>query len=113
MENKMNNDSIDYNVRQIKLMEKKIIFFKNKEINIYELLSDLMALLSSLQNCDTDWFSQFQSQLGTLDTIYANTLYENRTTFTDLEESLVNKSLQKIISLINAYKKENFREEDF
>lgn len=108
----MQNEIMEYNNRQINLMIKKIIFFKAGQLDIYDLISDLGGLLNSIQDCNKDWFAAFQSQLGTLDTIFANIVYENRTEFTELEKSLIDKSLQVIDGLITTYKKNNFVDED-
>jgi hypothetical protein len=99
----MNEKMDKYNSRQIRLMEEKIHLFKEGDLTLYDLLSDLTGLLNCITDCDANLFSQFQSQLGTLDTVYANKVYENRTVLTDLENSLVITALQKIETLIESY----------
>ena len=105
----MLNEQIEYNKRQIDLMGKKIIFFKEGKLDIYNLISDLSGLLNCIQHCNKDWVARFQSQLGTLDTVFANSIYENRTTLTQLEQSLINKSLEIMNELINEYKNKYLR----
>ncbi len=103
----MTNETIEYNHRQIKLMENKLDSFKNGTINLYELMTDLTGLLHCIQNYGKEWGEKFQSQLGTLDTVYANFIYENRTTYTELEQNLINISIKKIHRLIEEFKEKN------
>jgi len=101
----MFNETKLYNYRQINLIETKIEAFKKDNIGVYDLITDLVSLLQCIQSCNKDWVETFKSQLGTLDTVYANATYENRTTYTQLEQNLIDESIKKIYKLIEEYKK--------
>jgi hypothetical protein len=107
----MSNETKLYNYRQISLMKTKIEAFKKGNIGVYDLITDLAGLLQCIQNCNKDWVETFRSQLGMLDTVYANTIYESRTTYTQQEQNLIDESIKKIYKLIEVYKQENFIEE--
>ncbi len=58
-----------FDVRQIRLIEKKLILFEGKKINLFELVADLNAILNVLENISASWKADFQSKINSLELI--------------------------------------------
>ncbi|MCP5504355.1 MAG: hypothetical protein H7A41_04295 [Chlamydiales bacterium] len=58
-----------YDWRQIKLIENKLILFENKKINLLSLVGDLEGLLHTLETVTDSWKDSFQSEINSLEVI--------------------------------------------
>lgn len=108
----MINNEKAYNYRQIKLMKAKISFFKNKEIKLLDLINNLEGILSCIKNPPEKWRTEFVSWWANLESVYANTVYENRTIFDANDIQIINEAVKNIERIIEIYQKENFTEKD-
>ena len=57
-------------LKSIKLIEKKIGLFQNHKIDLIDLVVDLNAILSSLENVEDSWKNDCQIQINTLELIH-------------------------------------------
>lgn len=66
----MKNFLTTYDLRQLILMEKKIILFEENKIHLYHFITDLQGLLNALEAIPESWKHEFQKQLNELELIY-------------------------------------------
>ena len=90
-----------YNLRQIKLMESKILDYLNKKNPILWLINDLEALIYCIKKPPKNFIAQW----SILEICYANIKYENRKNFNSLEKELIQKALKNLQNQITFYKK--------
>ena len=98
-------DIIKYNLRQIKLMESKILDYLNKKNPILWLINDLEALIYCVKKPPKNFIENFIAQWSIIEICYANIKYENRKNFNSLEKELINKALKNLQNQITLYKK--------
>ena len=58
-----------HDLRQLRLMEKKIYQFEHKKINLFELVGDLRTILNALETVNGTWKDDFQEEINTLEII--------------------------------------------
>ena len=58
-----------YDLRQIKLIEKKIILFEDNKINFFDFVNDLTGLLDALESVADSWKHDFRAEINTLELI--------------------------------------------
>jgi hypothetical protein len=56
--------------RQIRLIEKKLLLFEGKKIDLFELIKELNAILNALENISDSWKADFQSKINFLEIIH-------------------------------------------
>jgi hypothetical protein len=88
-----NQQIIEYNARQITLMEHQIIFFRKKEIDANQFIHKIEALSSWIQNPPDNWFDNIMQSINRIEVIYSTALAH--------EEDLTNENLQKILQLVD------------
>jgi hypothetical protein len=106
------NDDKAYNYRQIKLMKAKILFFKNKDIKLLDLINNLEGILSCIKNPPKKWHTEFVSWWSNLESVYANAAYECRIDLDSQNIQIIDEAVKNIEQIIEIYQKENFTEDD-
>jgi len=101
-----------YNYRQVRLMEKKIILFKNKKIELKDLINDLEALLTCIKNPPKNLRSKFINWWSNLESVYANATYENRTFFDQHDLQIINEAIKNLEQIIETYKNGTFTKDE-
>lgn len=102
----MKTEIKEYNMRQIKLMGKKIKDYLNKKIYIDWLINDLEGLVNCIKNPPKGFVNNFLHFWSRLEVCYANMLFEKRNYFTSQEKDLIQEALINIQELIEKYKTE-------
>lgn len=59
----------EYDLKQIKLIEKKIVLFENNKIELFDLVNDLSGLLNALESVADSWKDNFQAEINSLEMI--------------------------------------------
>jgi hypothetical protein len=59
-----------YDLRQIILIEKKIILFEEGKLDLFEIIRDLGRLLNVLESVPNLWKDDFQNEINNLEMIY-------------------------------------------
>ena len=99
-----------YNQRQINLMEDQITKFKKGDLSMYNLISNLYALLKCINETEALWCKAVSPLVGNLDTINAIALDRQQADFSPLQLREINQHIAEILKLIVIYRKENFLE---
>jgi len=60
----------NFDLRQIGLIEKKLLLFEGKKIDLFELIKELNAILNALENISDSWKADFQSKINFLELIH-------------------------------------------
>lgn len=60
----------EYDLRQIRLIEKEISLFENREISLFSLVCDLGGLLNALESVSDSWKDDFQADVNILEIIH-------------------------------------------
>jgi hypothetical protein len=60
----------EFDLKQIKLIEKKIGLFENNRLDLFDLISDLSGLLDVLESIDNHWKDDFKIEINTLELIH-------------------------------------------
>lgn len=60
----------NFDLRQIGLIEKKLMLFEGKKIDLFELIKELNAILNALENISDSWKADFQSKFNFLELIH-------------------------------------------
>lgn len=102
----MNREQIEFNKRQINLMEKKIQYFQENKIYINTLINDLEALTGYIKSFDQVWFEKINDLIWDLEVLYACRLDEDRDYFNVKERLLIQETIEKIQTLIEQYKEQ-------
>lgn len=96
-----------FDLKQIRLIEKKIDLFKNNNINLFTLVCDLNSLLNALENVPNYWKSDFQSEINTLELINDSIEDGSISRWNGNFKEDMNKSVSKLknmaFSIINDY----------
>jgi hypothetical protein len=59
----------NFDLRQIRLIEKKLLLFEGKEIDLFELIKELNTILNALEKISDSWKVDFQSKINFLELI--------------------------------------------
>ncbi len=59
-----------YDLRQIILIEKKLILFEEDKLNLFEIIGDLGGILNVLEFVPDSWKDDFQNEINNLEMIY-------------------------------------------
>ena len=59
-------------LKQIRLIEKKLFLFENNKINLFNLVRDLGGLLNTLESVPDAWKNDLQAEINTLEMIHDN-----------------------------------------
>jgi hypothetical protein len=94
--------SLEYNIRQLKLILKNVENCKNEKISLNTLIVNVEALLNCLENFDLVVKDQMVEQWGELEITYSIVASEERKTFTDDEERRVFEALKNIENIVTA-----------
>ncbi|HBE32357.1 MAG TPA: hypothetical protein DD990_13765 [Cyanobacteria bacterium UBA11368] len=89
-----------YNQRQYQRIIEAIEAYEHKRIRLAQLISDLEALVESLENISYEWRSLLLSQWGMLEDVYAYTLDEGRTDLEEEDISLISQALAELKELV-------------
>jgi len=60
----------EYDLKQIRLIEKKICLFETSKLNLFDLVCDLRGLLNALESVADSWKDDFQAETNTLEIIH-------------------------------------------
>ncbi len=88
-----------YDSRQFKLMLQRLVAFEMKSISLGQLVSDLEALNSALQEVDTYWSNAFLAQWSVLEDVHADALDRE---INDIPAPLLERPLEEIERLISS-----------
>jgi hypothetical protein len=58
-----------YDLKQVRLIEKKIDLFENNRIDLFDLVNDLNGLLKVLESVADSWKDEFQTAINSLEII--------------------------------------------
>lgn len=103
----MSREQIEFNKRQISLVEKKLQDYLENKIHIDWLIKDLEAWIKSIIDCSKEWIEEFTVLINELELYYADALYEKRTNFNSAEKIEILQVLKSMEILIKQYKKQN------
>jgi len=101
----MNKEQIEFNKRQIDLIEKKIKYFLENKIYINMLINDLESLICHIKKPNQTWFKNFDDLIWDLEVLYACKLDENHVEFTKKEFLQIQEIIEKMKTLVEEYKK--------
>ena len=87
---------IEYNNRQIKLMENRIKLYTNHQLSIKNFIDDIDALLGQIQEPPSSWIKDIKGLLWEIEIIYAWAL--------DQQDELTTEELQQISYFVNEIK---------
>ncbi|MBI3901102.1 MAG: hypothetical protein HY324_03000 [Chlamydiia bacterium] len=59
----------EYDLKQIKLIEKKIVLFENNKTELFDLINDLNGLLNAIESVADSWKDDFQAEINSLEMI--------------------------------------------
>jgi hypothetical protein len=105
------NDIKAFNLRQLKILLKKIDNFQNQQMNVSSLIYDIEALLDCVKTLPKEWLAQMWNQWEFLEITYASVLDKKQPKFTQEQIDKFDTALNKIKGLITTYIKENFNKE--
>lgn len=60
----------NFDWRQIRLIEKKLLLFEDKKIDLFELIKELNAILNAFENMSDSWKADFQFKINFLEIIH-------------------------------------------
>jgi hypothetical protein len=60
----------NFDLRQIRLMKKKLLLFESKKIDLFELIKELNTILNALEKISDSWIADFQSKINFLELIH-------------------------------------------
>ena len=60
----------NFDLRQIRLIEKKLLLFEGKKIDLFELIKELNTILNALEKISDSWKADFQSKINFLELIH-------------------------------------------
>lgn len=100
----MKQETLEYNLRQIILMENRVKLYKNNEISIKNFIDDIDALISWIQNPPSDLIQSLKSLLWEIEIIYSWALDQEKDLSSE-EYEQISCSVNKIESLVLWYKK--------
>ena len=93
-------DISEYDKRQLVLMLKQLVFFKEQKMELGVLVGRLEGLLGVLESVDISWQELFRSEWAHLEITYAYLLYRGEEELDDSGKEIVNKSTNVLIKLI-------------
>lgn len=59
-----------YDLKQIRLIKKKINLFENNKLDLFDFVNDLSGLLNALESVSDDWRNDFQNKINILEMIH-------------------------------------------
>ncbi len=59
-----------YDLRQLRLIEKRISFFENRKLDLYGIICDLSGILNALESVDDSWKNGFRARINALEFIH-------------------------------------------
>lgn len=92
----------EYNLRQLKIMLEKIDSFESGNLVFGDLIEDLDALLTVMENLDKEWKYTFHSHWFTLETYYAAALDEDTNPFEDDTKGHIPEAIEILKSMIQS-----------
>ncbi len=92
----------EYDQRQYKLLKSRIVQFREGEIGLPRLISDLDALLCALQSPDEAWKSSFQKSWGLLEEVFATALDRGKQELGPEDRKLVDQAVDQMSKLLEA-----------
>jgi len=90
----------DYDARQYRHMVDLISRFENESIDIRQLIDDLDALVSTLQEPGRKWMDEFRNVWWVLEEVYSVALDRGDAFFDDEAVKLINSSIANLGKLI-------------
>lgn len=93
----INNEIIEYNTRQIKLMEKRVLLYKNNNIGIKKFIYDIDALIAWIQEKPETWGRELKGLLWEIEIIYAWSLAQQKNFLVKSCKKLMNISIKSKI----------------
>jgi len=64
------NSLSKFDLRHIKLIEKKLSLFESENIDLFKLIKELNAILNALEDFSDSWKADFQSKINFLEIIH-------------------------------------------
>ncbi|KKT48580.1 MAG: hypothetical protein UW40_C0038G0002 [Parcubacteria group bacterium GW2011_GWF2_44_17] len=90
----------EYDQRQYRLMEERMLNYERGEITLNTLIVDLEVLLGVLHMDDEEWKQSFRSAWWILEEVYAVALDRERDTLSLEDRELIKKSIDKLRQLL-------------
>src|SRR3989338_1481231 len=90
----------EYDQRQYRLMEQRILHYERGEITLNTLIFELEALLCVLHMEDEEWKKSFRSAWWILEEVYAVALYEGKAALSSEDRELIKKSIDTLRQLV-------------
>jgi len=99
----------EYDLKQIKLIEKRIRLFENNKLGLFDLVNDLGGLLNTLESVPDSWKDDFQAETNSLemirDSIEDSSISKWKGNFKEDIHKSVSKLKKMITSLLEKYLK--------
>ncbi|MFC1894678.1 hypothetical protein ACFLYH_01890 [Candidatus Dependentiae bacterium] len=106
------HDEKAYNYRQVKLLENKIISFKQGKIKLSNFINDLEAIFYCLKNPPKSVRKDFVHWWSNLESVYANMAYEERSFLDQDDIRILNEAVENLERITKDYKKATFTEDE-
>jgi len=108
--NRENQEMREFNIRQIKLIEKKIDEYKNDNIPIGLLISNLETLLNYIQMPPQELIKKILDLVWNMEVIYSWALSKERS-MTKEELAEINEHIKNISELLCQYEQNNIQKD--
>lgn len=99
----------EYDLRQIKLIEKKIVLFEDNKMNLFDFVDDLIGILNAIESVADSWKNDFRVEINSLemiqDSIEDGSITRWRGSFKEDIHKSVSKLKKMTTSLLEEYLK--------
>ncbi len=105
------DETIEFNKRQIMLIEQKIDEFEKNLISFNDFIDYIDAIVNHIQGPPKKWIKTYNNLCWELEQILSYALDKNRKNLTKEEKDEINQITDQMKDLIKQYKQENFNKE--
>ncbi len=103
----------EYDIRQLKLMKKKIEYFKDRKIYLSDLIHDLEGLLNVMEDVKISWEEEFRANWLELEIVFACCLDQGKDRLDEADEKIITEALENLLVLIESELKEEVHVDQF
>lgn len=103
----------EYDLRQLKLMKKKIEYFKDHKIYLSDLIGDLAGLLNVMEDIKISWEEEFRANWLDLEIVFACCLDAGKDRLDEADEKIISEALENLLTLIESELKEEVNVDQF
>jgi chorismate mutase len=104
MNENFNKSDIDYDLRQIDLIDEQLSQFDDRRIDLSHIIAGLKSLQGCLRTSDQNWKKSFTGEWWTLEQVYAAALDRKKTAFSDEDLALIKEATANLQMLVNQEK---------